>query len=481
MIQLRPYQTETRYQTNTLLNAGRHPLIVMDTGTGKTKTDVTIIQDRIALGKRVYVVVPNKEVFDQWLSELAFLNPGYCNDEGFRGANRSVYVCMMISLYNNLAYIPEGLYPDEIHTDEAHHSAANTLEGIYTFFGNAQRLGMTATPLRTDNKPLGHLYTDIVSNINIKEAFNNGYLTKYLYIGAESRVDLIPNPDEEIDDNKQAQILGTTKIIGNAIDIYTRLGEGKPWIVPCCTHEHAMNVTEEFRNAGWIAEHLHGNLSNFDRENIIKKAKTGRLNIITTVGVGVEGMDLPNLHGILWLRLTGSLTIWKQFNGRVLRLLEGKDFAIIADLAGNAVLHGMPDRVYKWSLKEGFDEKESEEKVPFQVCYNCGVYNAPDNLECHWCGADLSDEARSANKKPRQLPAMIDGRMVAITTDGEIQEIKQRSDEIKEKQKELFEREEKQKNECKEIGEMEKRKVLKEGLFSSHVRRGLFIDALEGI
>ena len=180
----------------------------------------------------------------------------------------------------------------------------------------------------------------------------------------------------------------------------------------------------------------------------------------------------------MWACRTKSPIKWTQFNGRGERLYEGKTACLIVDFVGNSILHGHPSHEKKWTL-DGTEEKEDDqEKPPFQVCYNCGVYNAPENIECHWCGADLSEEARKANKKPRQLPAMIDGKMVAITTDGEIQEIKERADSIKGKQKELFEKEEKEKIECKEIDEVEKRKMLKEGLFTNSVRRGLFLDAL---
>lgn len=511
------FQKLTRFKVNKLLNAKKNPLIVMPTGTGKTFTDTTIIEDRVKLGKRVYLISPNKEVFDQWMKELAHLNPGYCNDEGLRGRDRNVYVCMAMSLYNRLNLIDESLYPDEIHTDEAHHSPAGTNEAIYAFFDKAQRLGMTATPLRYDNKPLGDLYSDLINEINIKEAFEKNFLTPYLYIGPEEWIDFIPGDDEDINAAKQADILGTPKIIGDALEIYERLGEGKPWIIPCCTHEHAVNVRKEFSDAGWIAEHLHGTLAKSERDRIVKTARSGNLNVITTVGVGVEGMDIPGLFGILWLRRTGSLTIWKQFNGRVLRLMKGKEITIIADLAGNAVLHGMPDKVYKWSLTAGAEEME-QDHVPFIKCWSCGTYNNPMNTECHWCGAEIGEGSEpkdgtcrkcshrkkiSANvfmkdcgqicpvwmefpgcpsfkKKSRSLPAMIDGKLIAITTDGERQEIASRAEVKKGEQLELIREKEKRRNTAEKISSVEKRAVLNKGLFADVGRRSLFKEALEG-
>ena len=283
-------------------------------------------------------------------------------------------------------------------------------------------------------------------------------------------------------------------------------------IVPCCTHEHAKKVRQEFHDDGWIAEHLHGKLPAHVRDGIVKKARLGNVNIITTVGVGVEGMDIPSLYGILWMRLTGSLTIWKQFNGRVLRLLDGKEWSVIADLAGNAVLHGMPDKVYKWSLENGV-EKDDTDNVAFKKCWSCGTYNNPENDLCHWCGADISEDGIKALegtchkceyykkddkclkdvfcpfwksfpgcptyvRKSRSLPAMVDGKLIAITTDGQRQEIKSRADQKKgEIQKEIIEKEEKR-NTAEKISSFEKRKILQDGLFGSTIRKSLLDDAL---
>ena len=126
MLTLRPYQTDARYQLNALLNASRNPVFVSPTGTGKTKTATAVIADRVSIGRRVFVLVPSVEIFTQWITDLsdAGLNPGYINDEGMKGQGRAVYVCMAQSLVNILDRVPEKLWPDEIFTDECHHSAA---------------------------------------------------------------------------------------------------------------------------------------------------------------------------------------------------------------------------------------------------------------------------------------------------------------------------------------------------------------------
>jgi len=509
----RDYQTSTRYKTNAVLNKGGNPLIVLDTGLGKTKTDYMIIVDRLKLGKRIYIITPNKEVFSQWLKELSEygINPGYCNSDGFRGRDRSVYVCMMQSLFNNISIIPESLYPDELHIDEAHHSPCGTIETICTFFGKAQRLGMTATPLRTDNKPLGDLFTEIINEIDIKTAIDRGFATEPFLITPDQYIDKIPMNGTDFDVKVQFELLGKTEIIGDVIETYSNVLCGLPCLVACSTSEHAKLMVNKFNEAGWIAEHIHSKLPDHERKAMTNRISKGKTNILCTVGVGIEGWDCPSLFGLIWLRRTMSVTIWKQLNGRVLRLMEGKDHAIIIDPVGNTVIHGMPDHVRVWDLKEG-EIVEDGDSIAWQRCPDCKTYNSIMNTECHFCGADLTEEGRKEGtcrrckrwkeggcsegldftwwilnegclcfqKKGRSMPAMIDGKLVAITTDGQIQELRARSDKTKEDIKRVNENEENERLTAEPISSVEKRQIIQRSLFSDQGRRSLFKEALEG-
>jgi len=489
----------------------------MPTGCGKTKTAAMIIYDRIQLGEIIYILAPQIEIFTQLLDEYAWMDPGYINDEGIRGASRRLYVCMAISLVNNLPIIPESIYPHVVITDEAHHSAADTWESIYSFFGNAQRIGLTATPMRTDNKPLGNLYTDIVETITINLALKKKFLTQPIVIIPDEWKLMIPMKGDDFDTNKQAELLGDPKIIGDVIDYYDRILCGLPCLVACSTYGHAEMMTKEFRKAGWISEHIHSGLNKYDRKSILNRTRSGDINLLCTVGIGIEGLDIAGIYGLIWLRRTRSTTIWVQFNGRPMRLLKNKKHCIIIDPIGNTVIHGMPDRVRVWDLEEG--EKDPEESTaPFITCPSCGVYNAVENLICHWCGYDLTfipldgtcgkckhhkknlltatifcdelgDTEKYTNipgcplfqKKGRMLPAMIDGELVAITTDGQIHSIKERVRKRKEEQSVRIQEKEEKRQSLEEISEAEKRKVLKDGMFKDGGRRLLFKEALEGM
>jgi len=358
-MQLRKYQNEGRYQSNACMNARRHPLLVMPTGTGKTKVGVAIAQDRIMLKhgqahkRPVFQLIPQIEIFQQWVREhsAAGTNYGLINNKGIQGRGKDVYICMPQSLVNIMQYIPESMHPGDILVDEAHHSPASTYDMIFEYFSDAIRCGKTATPYRYDNKPLNKYYTDIIEPIKMQEAIDAEYLAKPLVIVPEQYKIHVPMRGGDFDPIAQAKILGETKIIGDMIEKYSLIFQGLPVLVACCTFEHAKYVTEKFREAGWNFEHIHSKLNPASRSIMIRKIKSGELNGLCTVGIGIEGLDIPGLYGLIWMRRTMSLSVYLQFSGRVLRPFPGKEFGIIIDGVGNTVIHGMPQVPRTWSLE----------------------------------------------------------------------------------------------------------------------------------
>ena len=433
---LRPYQHEARYWVNRQLNNSRNPLLVMPTGTGKTKTAIQIIIDRILLKQKVIVVVPQIEIFDQWIGECSQaevikkyiegfkkndLNYGYINDEGVQGRNKHVYICMAQSLDNILIALPEKFVKaiQIIITDETHHSSATTWINIYNHFEHAQRLGLTATPYRMDNKPLSEYYDCMFEAITMSEAIAKGYLCKPIIIIPDEYKNNVPDIGVDIDRNEQRKLIKDRKIIGDMVRAYKEVFDGLPVIVPCSNHKHAEFVTELYINAGWQVDHIHSKMSKSERNAILQRLRKNETNILITVGVGVEGMDIPGLYGIIWLRFTESLTIYMQFNGRSMRPAKGKEFFIMIDPVGNSVIHGRPDIDRKWSLTTDYIPGQDVSDAPTsQICAVCGVVNSIENNKCWICGYDfktgLDKDGKEVDKKKRKLPKMIDGQLVYL-------------------------------------------------------------------
>lgn len=482
MIDHREYQQTARHQINAELNAGRSPILANPTGTGKTTIGVQVIADRVSLGKRVFVLVPSEEVFGQWISSLtlAGLEPGYINDEGMKGRNRNVYVCMPISLSNILHNIPESLYPDELVIDEAHHTAADTWETIRAFFKNPPCLGLTATPRRTDGVALT-MYDSILQTITVREAVEFGFLARPLVIVPEEWQKKLDIPNEDIDTRqgleKQAAALGETMIIGDVIASYSQVFHGLPVLVACSTFGHAKAMSAAFTAAGWKFEHIHSGLPTAERKRMLRMIRSGELHGLCTVGIGIEGMDIPGLYGLIWLRRTMSVTIYLQFIGRVLRPMTGKQYGVILDPVGNLFIHGFPDAERHWTLDGEAPTATDPDTPTMKICPRCGVANAVDNLNCHMCGLDFqSDEAHEARR--RELPTVIDGNLVAVTSDGMARRVSEMIDEAKQSADDALNGVDK-KTEPVRLSKSERAEYLAGGLFAGTMKRKAFNEALD--
>lgn len=425
---LRPYQQKSRQWVNRELNQQNNPLLVAPTGTGKTLIGTNIIKDRISLKEKNILLVPQIEIFDEWIKEFSKnnINYGYINDEGIIGRNKDVYVSMFQSLTNILPHLPEKVIKSfsNIFTDETHRSAAKSFINIYDCFSHCNRAGWTATPYRLDNKPLGQFYNKMHESIKMSEAIENQYLCKPVVIIPDEYKNNIPDQSniENIDYNDQRQIILEKKIIGDMVKLYSDVFNGLPVIIPCSGYEHAKQITALYESAGWKVGHLHSKLNKYDRRKIVKDVEKGLINILITVGVGVEGMNIPGLYGIIWMRFSESLTIYMQFNGRAMRPIFNntgeiiKDKFIMVDPVGISVIHGRPDIDRKWDLNNNYiPGQDNDDNISMRICPVCGSSNSQENNICWICNYDFLTGLLDGEKieiKKRKLPKMIDGRLV---------------------------------------------------------------------
>lgn len=424
-IKLRPYQENGRLWVNRQLNASRNPLLIMPTGTGKSKTIAMIASDRIKLKQKVLIIVPQDIIQEQLLLDFNFLDPGYINDEGVIGKNKNVYIAMAKSLCNMLSVLPENFIKsfDIIITDETQFSSAGTWRNIYLTFRHCLLFGTTATPYRMDNQPLTEFYDCFFEAIKMSEAIKAGYLCKPVIIVPDEYKNNIPENINSIDKEKQKEFLNKNKIIGDMIKVYNTVFNGLPVIIPATTSEHAEEICRMYNNAGWRAVYVSGKTVKSERKKIIRQTKEGKINQLVVVGVGIYGMDIPSLAGIIWMRYTESLTIYMQLNGRPMRPNKSKKHFIFIDPVGNSVIHGRPDIDRKWTFENGYKPGQDVSLAPkMKICPSCSVMNASENLICHICGYDFS--SGDIPTKKRRLPVMVDGELVLLD-ESEIQEREQ--------------------------------------------------------
>lgn len=429
-IELRPYQEDARHWVNRQLNQNNNPLLVAATGTGKTKTGTQVIIDRIAMHERNLIIVPQIEIFDEWQKEFSAsnINYGYINDEGVIGRNKDVYICMYQSLSNILNALPEKFCRSitNIFTDEAHRGSAASYRNIYNHFSHCRRAGWTATPYRLDNQSLGEFYSHMYEPIKMSQAIKQGFLCKpYIRIPDEYK-NYVPDQKTigSTDRNEQREIIQDKKIIGDMLKTYSEVFNGMPVIIPCSGYQHARIVSEMYESAGWKVGHLHSKLNKHERRRIVNDVRKKKINILTTVGVGCEGMNIEGLYGIIWMRQTESLTIYMQFNGRAMRPTKDKKIFVMIDPVGNSVIHGRPDIDRKWKLDTDYvPGQDIEDEAPrMKICPVCDTANAIENNKCWVCGFDYKTgmiDGVPVDKKRRKLPRFIDGNLVWLEGEDE--------------------------------------------------------------
>nr|WP_163100592.1 DUF3427 domain-containing protein [Peribacillus alkalitolerans] len=241
----------------------------------------------------------------------------------------------------------ERFSPDEFDymiIDEFHHAEAPTYKKILNYFTPNFLLGLTATPERMDGRNVLALCDhNIVYEIRLRDALEAKLLAPFHYFGvSDETVDynLIPLRNGLLDEDLLVKALNTnerTDFIIEMINTYGYNGDRMIALGFCSNIEHAQYMSDEFNKRGINATYLTGEHSISYREEVMARLENHNdsLEIIFTVNIFNEGIDIPKVNLILFLRPTESSTIFIQQLGRGLRKIEGKEFVTILDFIGN--------------------------------------------------------------------------------------------------------------------------------------------------
>lgn len=358
MLSIKDFIEAKKYQQEILdkLTIERHDhgnyknLIVAATGTGKT---VIAALDF----KRYYQKNPNahllfvahrEEILKQALTtfRLVLDNPNF--GELWNGNNEATQYNHLfasnILLANrfkekNLSLNKD--YYDFIIIDEAHHSVANSYQPLFDRFTPQILLGLTATPERNDKSILPDFNNKISAEIRLADALNNQLLTPFHYFGLSDGVDLSKvkwtNGRYDTQELQQVYMSNTNRIHIILKQLQDKINNPHKVCALCfCVNiEHANFMAKELHSAGLRAEALTSQNEN-NRAQLIRNFKSGTINYLCVVDIFNEGVDIPQIDTVLFLRPTESLTVFLQQLGRGLRLYENKTHVTVLDFVGHA-------------------------------------------------------------------------------------------------------------------------------------------------
>lgn len=407
LVSLRDYQQSAVEAIREAYRSGRKaPLFVLPTGGGKTVTFVYIAANAARKGKRVCILVHRDRLVWQTSAELTRWGvPHGIIAAGTRELERPVQVASVQTLVRRLDSWP---HFDLVIVDEAHHAVAGTWKKIIAHMPYALALGVTATPARLDGKGLGKIFDDMIFGPTMAELIGMGNLAPYELYAPGEVPDMkgIRKTAGDFNRGDAAAKMMKSTITGDAVSHYQRHVGGRPAIAFCVTVAHAEAVARQFREAGFRAATIDGDMEKTDQRRMIEDLGRGRLQVLTSCELISEGVDVPVCQAAILLRPTQSLTLYLQQVGRALRPKEDGSPAIILDHAGNSLRHGLPDAPRQWTLADGFIQgsKAEREKRLTRICKHCFAVFEVFRKACPVCGGVVEAE--------KGLPRHVAGELV---------------------------------------------------------------------
>ncbi len=404
-MQLRSYQIKAidslRYSFNT--KGKKSPLLVMPTGAGKTVVFAAISKAISQNEKNVLILVHRRELIDQASKKLKNIgvNHGVIAAK-YESSKNNIQIASVQTLVRRL--VTNTFNPHYIIIDEAHHAAAGSWRKIIEHFKDAYKIGCTATQIRLDGRGLADYFDDLVKGPGVAKLIKDKYLAPYKVFAPPLKINLdkVKTLGGDYQKKELEKQIDTVDIIGDAVQQYKKHADGLPAIAFCISIKHATDVCNKFKDAGYKAAIVHGEMKVNDRDEAIKGLGNGKIQILTSVDVISEGTDVPDVSAAILLRPTKSEGLYLQQVGRVLRPKEGKT-AIILDHVNSTRTHGFVDDKREWSLHLQKKKKKKGELAPHvETCKKCFATYKPTPV-CPVCGYQAENRERFIKQEEGEL------------------------------------------------------------------------------
>ncbi|MGQ0464794.1 MAG: DEAD/DEAH box helicase family protein [Sporichthyaceae bacterium] len=312
-------------------------LVVLATGLGKTWL-AAFDSSRPHFG-RVLFVAHREELLRQAMVVFRAAQPTRSVGLLKAGVDESHADAVFASV-QTLARRLDRYAPDEFDylvVDEFHHAAAATYRRVLHHFRPRFLLGLTATPDRADGADLLALCDDnLVHETSLVEGIARGTLVPFRYHGVADAIDFAHIPWRNRDfDHTALENAATTQARTEAgYDAWRRL-RGARTLAFCVSVRHAEHQAAYWRDRGVRAAAVHTGPTSAPRHQAIADLRAGELDVLFSVDLFNEGLDVPDVDTVLMLRPTSSPVLFLQQLGRGLRTAPGKTALVVVDFVGN--------------------------------------------------------------------------------------------------------------------------------------------------
>lgn len=316
-------------------------LVVAATGIGKTYLAAFDSREY----QRILFVAHREEILKQ--AEKSFKNVRPLSERGFfmgtqKETDKDIIFASVQSLGKSDSlklFQPD--YFDYIIVDEFHHAVAQNYQNIINYFQPRFLLGLTATPERLDSKDvLAICDYNLVYEAPLKKAINQGWLVPFRYYAIFDETVNYETIDYRNGKYQTTQLEEALSIHKRADLIFSHYKKYRSTRAMgfCMSKHHAEFMADYFVKHGVSACAVYSGdegVHNTAREKALSKLVKGEINVIFSVDMFNEGLDIASLDMVMMLRPTESPTIFLQQLGRGLRLYKDKHYLNVLDFIGN--------------------------------------------------------------------------------------------------------------------------------------------------
>lgn len=353
-----PYQQEIldSLQTERKVHGRYRNLVVAATGTGKTVVSAldyrNFCRENPQSPARLLFVAHREEILEQSLYTFRAVLKAPNFGEllvGTHEAKDLKHLFISIQTFNSKCFTEKTSsdFYDYIVIDEFHHAAAPTYQKLLSHYKPKVLLGLTATPERMDGKNILDYFAGKVSaEIRLPEAIDRKLLCPFQYFGVTDSIDLdtLKWTRGGYDKTELSNVYTVNTLVAkrrasliaeSVIKYVSDIGQVKG-LGFCVSVKHAEFMSEEFNAMGIPSIALSGNSDDSERSAAKNRLVSGEIRFIFVVDIYNEGVDIPEINTVLFLRPTESLTVFLQQLGRGLRLSENKECLTVLDFIGQA-------------------------------------------------------------------------------------------------------------------------------------------------
>jgi superfamily II DNA or RNA helicase len=404
---LRKYQAEAVAGVLKQLEEFRSTIVVMPTGSGKTRCAAELIRHWPG---RAMMIAHRDELLVQARTRLASETGelvGLEQAQFFAGDERIVVgsvqtLCMPARL--------ERWQSDDfglIIVDEAHHACSVSYRRVIDHFSGAKIVGITATPDRADEKAMGQVFESVAYVYEIEDAINDGWLcpirVRQVFIGEINLSSCRTTAGDLNQGDLNAAMAVEEALHGVVKATIEQAGDSKT-LVFTTSVENAKRLAEIFnRYKPDSARSVDGGTQIDDRRGILAAYKRGEFQYLTNCAIATEGFDEPEIACVAMARPTKSRSLFAQMVGRGLRIHPSKpDGALILEFTGNSGKHHLASSVDILGGRYEEDEVDAAQEI---VKKNPGM-RADDALaQAHTEAVEKAKRAEAA--KRAQLQAQV--------------------------------------------------------------------------